>query len=137
MRDSLENLEGAEANLFPCVAGLVNFIAVDRPDIQFAVKIVLADMGRPMVISMLRLRRVERYLHGRREVWWVFDRQYIPKAVVYETDSHWADDEMTRKSTSSVFGFFGGHLLDPGGVAVCRRTQQWRGRVLRHWSRGG
>ena len=112
LRDALEPLEGPEAKLFQCVAGLVNFVAVDRPDVQFSVKVILADMTRPLVISMFRLKRLVRYLHGRRELWWMYDRQDMPRAVVYETDSDWADDEVTRKSTSSVFGFFGSHLLE-------------------------
>ena len=87
-------------------------MAVDRPDIQFAVKVILTDMGKPTVISMLRLRRCVRYLHGRRELGWFYEKQEMPKEVLYETDSDWAEDEITRKSTSSVYGFFGGHLLE-------------------------
>ena len=45
MREALEPLTGDAAKLFPSVAGLVNFVAVDRPDIQFALKVVLGDLA--------------------------------------------------------------------------------------------
>ncbi|CAK0858488.1 unnamed protein product [Prorocentrum cordatum] len=112
VREALDPLPHDEAKLYQQVAGLVNYVAVDRPDIQFAVKVILTDMGKPTVISMLRLRRCVRYLHGRRELGWFYEKQEMPKAVLYETDSDWAEDEITRKSTSSVYGFFGSHLLE-------------------------
>ena len=112
VREALDPLPHDEAKLYQQVAGLVNYVAVDRPDIQFAVKVILTDMGKPTVISMLRLRRCVRYLHGRRELGWFYEKQEMPKEVLYETDSDWAEDEITRKSTSSVYGFFGSHLLE-------------------------
>ena len=36
----------------------------------------------------------------------------MPTKIVYETDSDWADDELTRKSTSSVYGYLGQHLIE-------------------------
>ena len=111
-RDAAEPLPASEAKVFQSVAGLVNFIAVDRPDIQFAVKGVLGDMVKPLQISMLRLKRIVRYLRGRRELCWIYKRQSMPTEIVYETDSDWADDELTRKSTSSVYGYLGRHLIE-------------------------
>ena len=111
-RNAAEPLSASEAKVFQSVAGLVNFIAVDRPDIQFAVKGVLGDMVKPLQISMLRLKRIVRYLRGRRELCWIYKRQSMPTEIVYETDSDWADDELTRKSTSSVYGYLGRHLIE-------------------------
>ncbi|CAK0902772.1 unnamed protein product [Prorocentrum cordatum] len=96
VREALDPLPHDEAKLYQQVAGLVNYVAVDRPDIQFAVKVILTDTGKPTVISMLRLRRCVRYLHGRRELGWFYEKQEMPK----------------EKSTSSVYGFFGSHLLE-------------------------
>jgi len=53
-----------------------------------------------------------RYLKGRRKLEWHYDYQGVPKKVTYETDSDWAEDETARKSSSSVYGLFGAHLLD-------------------------
>ncbi len=112
IRDALDELPVVEAKLFQQAAGLLNYIAIDRPDIQYSVKVILTDMSKPLVISMLRVKRCVRYLKGKPSVAWVFAYQTMPKAVLYETDSDWAECEITRKSTSSVYGFFGKHLLE-------------------------
>ena len=111
-QEALEPLTQDEAELYRRVARLVSYVAVDRPDIQFAVKTILTDMERPSLLSMLRLRRCVRYLHGRRELGWFYERQEMPRDVIYETDSDRAENKITGKSTSSVYGFFGEHLLE-------------------------
>ena len=69
-------------------------------------------MSRPLVIRMLRLRRCVRFLKGHRTLEWQYDYQVMPRQVLYEVDSDWAEDEETRKSTNSIYGFFGVHLLE-------------------------
>jgi hypothetical protein len=75
-------------------------------------KVVLSDMSNPTELSMQHLKRIVRYLVGRPLVAWTFDVQELPSQVVYECDSDWAEDRTTRRSTTSIFGYFGAHLLE-------------------------
>ena len=53
MRDSLESLVGDGLAMFPQIGGLLNYVAMDRPDVQYAVKCVLDDMHSPTRRSLL------------------------------------------------------------------------------------
>ena len=112
MRDSLEPLVGDELAMFPQIGGLLNYVAIDRPDIQYSVKCVLNDIHSPIKRSLLRAKRIGRYLKGKPVLEWHFPKQSLPKRVVYQSDSDWAEDTETRKSTTCVFGYFGSHLLE-------------------------
>lgn len=112
MRDALEPLTGANLALFPQAAELVNYIAVDRPDIQYSVKNVLADMHAPCQRSMARLKRIGRYLIDRSALAWMYKVQETPGRVMYQSDSDWGDDKETRKSSTCTLGYFGAHLLE-------------------------
>ncbi len=107
MRDALDPLVGQELKLFPQVAGWGNYRAADRPDIQHALKCVLADVHSPCVLSMARLKRTGRYLAGRPVLEWLYPLQELPKGAVYQTDSDWGEDKVARKSTTSCCGYFG------------------------------
>ena len=47
-------------------------------------KVVLADMHNPMVISMARLKRIGRYLAGRPVLVWQVPLQKLPDKVIYQ-----------------------------------------------------
>ncbi len=94
------------------MAGLANYIAVDGPDIQYALKVVLADTHNPKVLSMARLKRAGRYLAGRPTLEWQYPLQPLPSKALYQTDTDWGEDEATRKSTTSCYGYFGKRARD-------------------------
>ncbi len=105
MRDALEPLTGDAAKLFPSVAGLVNFVAVDRPDIQYSVKCVMNEVAAPSEQSMNRLCRVMRYLTRHPVLKWRFPRQPMVKYVDAYGDSDWAGEHgevHKRRSTTCV-----------------------------------
>lgn len=111
-RDALDPLIGEDLALFPRAAGLLNYIAVDRPDIQYSLKNVLQDVHSPCRRSLMRIKRIGRYLIDRPGILWRYPIQETPTRVMYQSDSDWGDDKEHRKSTTCIFGYFGAHLLE-------------------------
>jgi hypothetical protein len=77
-----------------------NYLGADRVDIQYAVKEVCRGMAKPTVGHKRKLKRLVRYLRGRKRVVWKFQWQGRPDTVEVFTDSDWAGCGKTRKSTS-------------------------------------
>ena len=61
-RDVNSELEDAEAKIVQAVAGLEQYIALDRPDIAYSVKTALQQMSKPTKLMKLRVIKVARYL---------------------------------------------------------------------------
>ena len=57
-------LSAPEVSMYRAVVARANYIAQDRPDLQYAVKELCRRMGDPTEESMNRLRRLGRYLKG-------------------------------------------------------------------------
>ena len=93
----------AEARLFRATAARANFLAIDRPDIQYATKEICRDMSRPKVGSWKRLKRLARYLVEHTKVIWKFGadgRTDDDDQINVYSDSDWTGCLETRKSTS-------------------------------------
>jgi len=104
-------LDPKEASQFRALAARANYLALDRPDIQYATKEVCRGMSRPAREDLRRLRRIGRYLVGRpRSVWDFKYQQYIQELSGY-TDSDWAGCRKTAKSTSGGAIMRGAHTL--------------------------
>ena len=59
-----KELVGAEATRFRGIAARVNYLAADRPGIQYAVKEVCRRMAKPVEGGWQKLIRLGRYLNG-------------------------------------------------------------------------
>ena len=59
-----ELLCGAEATKFRAVVARLNYLAMDRPDIQYATKEAAKRMANPRKPDWLLLKRIGRYLAG-------------------------------------------------------------------------
>ena len=70
-----EHLANQEATEFRRVVARMNFLAQDSPDLQYPVKEVAREMAKPRWGSWGKLKRVVRYLVGRRAVVWHYDWQ--------------------------------------------------------------
>ena len=55
-------MEGAEARLFRACSARANYLAQDRPDLQYAVKEIARRMARPTGKDWILLKRLARYL---------------------------------------------------------------------------
>ena len=106
-----EELEGPAATMYRSIAARCNYLASDRPDIQFAVKRCCKAMCRPCRGDLARLKRLGRYLKGRPRLVQVFQWQGEIDTLDIYVDSDWAGDRRTRKSTSAGAIFWGSHLI--------------------------
>ena len=97
--------------MFRAIAAKVNYMAADMPDIQFACKEVCREMSAPTGKSWKKLKRIGRYLVGRQSVVWRYPwAEEVGGWRVY-TDSDWAGNVKTRRSTSGGIILLGEHCV--------------------------
>ena len=104
-------MDGPAATMYRSIAARCNYLASDRPDIQFAVKRCCKAMCHPHRRDLARLKRLGRYLKGRPRLVQVFQWQAEVDTLDIYVDSDWAGDRRTRKSTSAGAIFWGSHLI--------------------------
>ena len=63
-----EELSGEEKKAFRSCAAKLNYLGLDRPDIQFATKMVCQAMTNPTVAAKNMVKRIARYLVGAKEL---------------------------------------------------------------------
>ena len=106
-----EKLEGDEVTGYRKAAATLNYLSQDTPDVAFGTKEACRGMASPTRGDWRRLKKVVRYLVGRKEVVWRFEWQNEnPKWRVY-TDSDWAGCQKTRKSSSGGVLMVGKHCV--------------------------
>lgn len=91
---------GEQATNFRAVAARGNYLAMDRPDLQFTIKEICREMSRPTTGSLRRLMRFGKYLKSRPRLVWDCNMQDHTDEVHIFTDSDWAGCRRSRKSTS-------------------------------------
>ena len=108
-----EELQGQEATRFRAVAARSNYLAADRLDIQYAVKEVCRRMAKPVSSNWKKLVRLARYLKGSPRCVWRFDWQEAGEMIppIGYSDSDWAGDRKSGKSTSGGVVLVGKHLV--------------------------
>ena len=63
-REDDVDIVGADLTRFRGVAARCNYLSFDRPDAQFAMKVICREMSNPTTGSLRRLRRIGCYLKG-------------------------------------------------------------------------
>ena len=100
-----------DASQFRALAARANYLAQDRPDIQFAVKEVARRMARPTTADWSLLKRLARYLvvapRSVTHYYW----QARPRTVDTHVDSDWAGCKHTARSTSGGAARLGWHVV--------------------------
>jgi hypothetical protein len=99
-------LDKDEAKIFRGLAARLNFMSLDCPDLQFAIKQSSRDMAKPTVGSWKHLKKVARYLVGVKRVVWKFKYGGGIQHCGVWTDSDWGGTYKDRKSTSGGSGFY-------------------------------
>ena len=92
-------------------AARVNFLAIDRPDLQYASKESSRRMANPTNGDWQILKRIARYLVNHRRLVHLYEWQDEDATVSIYSDSDWAGCTRTRKSTSGACMFHGSHLI--------------------------
>ena len=109
--DSNDDQQQLNESKYRAIVARLNYMAADMPDIQYATKEACKDMSSPTAQSWQKVKRIGRYLIGRARVEWKFPWKCgAGKWKVY-TDSDWAGDQKSRKSTSAGIIMLGGHCL--------------------------
>ncbi len=104
-------LDVAQSTEYRALAARANYLAVDRVDIQFAVKELCKSMAKPTVGDKRKLKRLARYLVGRPRLVSRYDWQERQGELTGYSDSDWAGCKRTARSTSGGAIMAGGHLL--------------------------
>lgn len=104
-------LTGADATDFRALAASANYFALDRPDISFSTKELCRYFSTPTTQSVEALRRLVRYLIGKKRLVWRYDFQpYTNKLSTY-VDTDFGGCLVTRRSTSGGAMMRGRHLI--------------------------
>lgn len=105
-------LGAQQSEAYRRIAALVNYLATDRVDLQFAAGVLGRSAARPTKRSWTNLKRVARYLVKHPRVAYKFDNCKVEEAVtlVGYSDSDWAGCKESRRSVS------GGIVLSAGGL---------------------
>ena len=81
----------------------------ERTDIQSTVRLLCTKLKNPTAFEMRQLKRLLRYVKGTEDMSTVFEmrdsndrREQLVKRLEVYTDSDWAIDQTTRKSTSGA-----------------------------------
>ena len=112
-RDQLDAdlpLDKTKATPYRAVVARANYLAADRPELQFAAKEVCRWMSAPTEASLNALKRLGRYVAGHRRMVFKYPWQRVDRIDTY-SDTDWAGCPKTRKSTSGGCLMLGRHLL--------------------------
>ena len=101
-----------ETSRFRGLVARVNYLSLDRPDLQFAAKTASQHMAQPKVCDWAKIKRIARHLvKASRAVQNSFACQGKPTQITTYVDSDWAGNKITRKSTSGGAVFSGKHFI--------------------------
>ena len=114
--ESLVELEGERRTMYRTVVGKLLYMCQERTDIMYSVKDTARKITCPTESDEINLKRIVRYLKGAPSAKSFIEIITPSKFVNVYTDSDWAGQATTCKSTS-------------GGVV------QWRNATLTAWSR--
>ena len=89
-REDDVEITGSDATRFRSVAARCNYLAFDRPDIQFPTKEICREMSKPTTGSLRRLQRLGQYVKGRPRLVWNYAMQAPCSELDVFTDSDWA-----------------------------------------------
>ena len=111
MQEDEEELSYDMTRQYRELAARANYLAQDRSDIQCAVKEICRGMSTPTRGDHRKLKRLGRYVLGRRRVVMAFDWQAPQKTVRGWSDSDFAGCRKTAKSTSGGATTLGTHFI--------------------------
>ena len=110
-KDHQEELDKTMATKYRAIVARVNFIAQDRPDLQYATKECAREMASPNRASWSRIKRIGRYLAGHKRLVITYLWQCMSKSIDAFTDASWAGCKVSRKSTSGGAIMWGKHFI--------------------------
>ena len=98
--DGDDPMTSESATKYRGLAARLNFLAMDRSDLQYAAKECCKKMASPIMSDWSRLKRVARYLKAHARMVQVFKFEKSSRTLEGFGDSDWAGDKIKAKSTS-------------------------------------
>ena len=109
--ENTEELTKEEAKRFRGIAARINYIALDRADLQYAAKEVCRKMSKPVMADWDTLKRIGRYLLHRPRAKLMYKCQRRWAGMKVYTDANHAGCLKTKKSSSSGHIMLGRHCV--------------------------
>ena len=106
-----EPMSSKDCSQYRAATARLNFLALDRPDIQYSSKECSRRMASPLNRDWEPVRRLVRYLIENPRMVMQYEFQDPVKQVDGYCDSNWAGCRSTRRSTSGACRMVGRHLL--------------------------
>ena len=106
-----ESLSPKEQSWYRRCTAIANYLAQDRPGIQWATRHCSKDMSSPTLDSVGKLKRLARYLKHRPTIMALYPHQQTPRVVRAQTDSDWAGDKKCRRSITGGNIMLGGAYI--------------------------
>ena len=118
--EAATELDPDSAHRYRTILGKLMYVAWDRPDIQFGTGSASRGASGPTTVDEMRVKRLARYLTHRKVLKWRFrfNTTEVNNKIEVYTDSDWAGDIPSRRSTS------GGILCYEGCVIKTWSTLQ-------------
>ena len=107
----MKDMTPADATLYRRASARINYAALDRPDRSFASRVASSRMSCPHEGDDLVIKLIIRYLKGKPRVAIRYQFQGESEGITVYTDSDWAGDIATRKSTSGGVVCRGSHTI--------------------------
>ena len=135
--DESEELGIDGAKRYRRLAAVVNFMSLDRPDLQFAASVLGRSMSKPTIMAEMKLKKVVRYLLAHPCATYHYEPGRVGATIqlVAWSDSDWAGCRVSRRSTSGGLLSIDGGLSNLGRIGkvrllfpVERRSSTRRGR---------
>ncbi len=105
-----ENIYDERSKVYQAGAARGNYMGMDRPETQYAVKECCRQMSQPTERALRALKRLGRFVEGHQRLVLSMPFQEHSPIDVY-VDSDYAGCPRTRKSTSGGCTMMGGHLI--------------------------
>jgi hypothetical protein len=109
----VELLDAVQRGRCRRLAATINYMAKDRPDLQFAASVLGRSMSNPSVKSWMNLKKVARYLQAHPRVIYEYHRVTMTEVqeLIAFSDSDWAGCRTSRRSTSGGLVVLGGGVM--------------------------
>lgn len=104
-------MKPSNASSYRMLAARLNYLAMDRPDIQYATKEIAKQMAKPQEHHWQLMKRMARYLKKVPRLEQCFEWLSKPTDITGFSDSDWAGDLKTRKSTSGGVCMIATHAI--------------------------
>ena len=110
-REDEEPMAPSEVTRYRGVAARINYVSQDRADLKIAALHVCKTMSSPKRGDWKAVEKIARYLKARPTMRCIYKWQKIDAAIWAFSDSDWAGDRVTRRSTTGGCLFRGWHAV--------------------------